>query len=800
MPPALPGHRGTPVLDPFMRFLRSAALVAATLPGCVCELAAQPASTAPTVTDVVEFTRIVFPREANEDELRAQISPDGTRAFVVTRTANTRTDRNRYRFLLLDVRPDRLEGGRVGAPEVLLALEPTLDNNASYPSVMDPRWVGDGTIVFRARLDGGVYQAYKVDTRTRRLVQLTHSPTDVVAFSVSDDLRQIAYTAQQPNPPLPPGHRSIVVANQSFWSVKFGQNDMTSQARRYQFFAAESGSRRPARKLGPEFAERGSMTPAISISPDGRWALASRYEPERHADWIKTYPLVAEATTRIGSAVSADPLNYFVRPFSYVPRRIVAYRLHDGLEQVALDAPDDVLGGATQSRPDRIWQASGRSVVIAGTHLPRPGPELAPPSDASHIVEYWPDTGRWEVIAALKGRLEAAYRLATGQDAFVAIDGAVRRHFERGAGGSWQEVDADAAASAGPLRRWTLRVRQALNQPPDIVAEGPGGKTVQLTTLNPRYSAAWGTMRPYEWKDAKGRVWNGGLLVPEGFDPGARHALVIQTYGFLPTRFYLDGSNIADGFTSGFAGRAFLRENILVLAFPVRASTGAPSGEGAAMAAFMDGVRGAIDALVGEGLVDPERIGIMGWSSTGERVLNQVTFSDAPIRAATVLDGDANTVFSLTVTYGSSDSTQVRKARTNGGLPFGPTLQNWVRNDPALNTDCVKAALRIESYGPWVLNNWDIYALLRRQYKPVEMVLIPGGTHGLLTPSERMISLQGNVDWFRFWLKGEERSAPFLWAESDETLKEQYRRWHQMAELKRIDDARPACAQRAEGR
>ena len=113
-----------------------------------------------------------------------------------------------------------------------------------------------------------------------------------------------------------------------------------------------------------------------------------------------------------------------------------------------------------------------------------------------------------------------------------------------------------------------------------------------------------------------------------------------------------------------------------------------------------------------------------------------------------------------------------------------------------MHTDCVKAALRIETYGPEVRNNWDIYALLRRQYKPAEMVFFPAGSHGLMTPSERMISLQGNVDWFRFWLKGEERSEPFLWGESDETLKEQYRRWREMAELKRADDARPVCIPR----
>ena len=110
-----------------------------------------------------------------------------------------------------------------------------------------------------------------------------------------------------------------------------------------------------------------------------------------------------------------------------------------------------------------------------------------------------------------------------------------------------------------------------------------------------------------------------------------------------------------------------------------------------------------------------------------------------------------------------------------------------------MHTDYVKAAIRIESYGPLVLNNWDIHALLRRQYKAAEMVVIPEGAHSLSRPSERMISLQGNVDWYRFWLKGEERAEIALLSETDNALRAQSLRWRQMAELKRADDARPRC-------
>ena len=759
----------------------------------------------PTVREVVEFTRIVHPQAGDVGQLQVQVSPDGRQAFIVTRTANTLTDRNLYRILLLDLDPERLAAGRTQDPEVVATLDPVLDNNSAHPAVQDVQWVGPRTLAFRARTDTPVFQVYAVDTVDRRLEALTSAPTDVVSFSVSQDLRRVVYTVQIDNPPLAPGQRSVVVGNQSFWNIKFGQQDRRAQLRRYQHFVVERGNPGAARALGAPFDEGGTLKPPLSISPDGRWALLPRYEPERQVAWGQQYPLVADATARVGPGATVDPLGYFSRPTLYVPRRLVAYRLDSGAQQPVVDAPDDAAG---MVRPDLIWQPGGSpgglSVIIAGTHLPlQPGASGDAGQRGSHVIEYWPDSGQWSVVTHLQGRLAAVRPVPRDATRFVVVDASGPRTFARRTDGRWAEEASPAAAKPAPsvmagatvaAPGWSLKIHEGLDVPPDIVAQGPRGEQVALTQLNPGHSARWGTMRPYAWKDAKGRQWNGGLMVPAGHDQSRRHALVIQTYGFAPDRFYLDGANTAIGFTSGFPGRALLREQVLVLALPSRASTDAPTTEAGGIAAFMDGVRGAIDALVAEGLVDRERIGIMGWSMTGERVLNQVTFSDAPIRAATILDGDANTLFSLSITYAASDGMQARKAQTNLGLPFGPTLANWLRSDPSLHTDCIRAALRIETYGPWVLNNWDIYALLRRQYKPVEMVVVPDGTHGLLTPSERMLSLQGNVDWFGFWLKDGRRTEPVLQGETAQALAEQYRRWDQMAELKRVDDTKPMCA------
>lgn len=759
----------------------------------VVSTAAASSGTGPTVREVVEFTRIVQPRDSDANALQTQVSPDGRRAFIVTRTADVASDRTVFRILLLDLAPERLDARRSATPRRLLTIAAARDPSYLDPAIQDVRWVGARTLVFLGRVNGGVNQAYRLDVRTARLAPLTRETLHIVSFAVSDDLRHVVYVAQIPKPPLGPGAQSVVVANQSFWTVKFGQTDLRAQDRQYRYFATSVDGRGPARPLGPVFPESSSQAPGVSISPDGRWALLPRYEPGRQLTWAGQYPLVAELTKLAGPSLSIDPIGYFSRPRNYVPRRLVAYRLADGHEQAVVDAPDDANPGVGQARSDRLWQRSGKSVVIAGTQLPL----SAGRGNGSNIVEYWPDTGRLDVIASLDGRLQAAYPVAGPRDAFVAVDDTRRRWFERAPDGRWRELDGarDAGfAGAHGQRRWSLHIEQTLNQPPDLWAVGVAGQRIRLTRLNPAYAAdVWGAAKPFSWHDDKGRQWDGGLLLPSGFVPGKPRPLVIQTYGFLPERFYLDGANIADGVSSGFAGRAFLREGLLVLALPLGPTTGRPTNERGGVDAFADGVRGAIDALVAEGLVDVDKIGIMGWSATGERVLNLVTFTDIPIRAASLLDGDANTMFSVAVTYGAGDNMVTRKEAINGGPAYGPSLQNWVRNDPALHTDCVRAAMRIETYGPWVLNNWDVYALLRRQYKPAEMIVIPDGSHSLSQPGQRMISLQGNVDWYRFWLLGEERREPVLNGETAESLHNQYTRWRQMAELRSADALRPRC-------
>src|SRR5260370_21878443 len=112
----------------------------------------------------------------------------------------------------------------------------------------------------------------------------------------------------------------------------------------------------------------------------------------------------------------------------------------------------------------------------------------------------------------------------------------------------------------------------------------------------------------------------------------------------------------------------------------------------------------------------------------------------------------------------------------NGGGPSGKGLESWIDRSPGFHLDRVQTPLRIMALNPAsLIAEWEWFSALRRLRRPVEMIYIHQGAHVLERPSERMISQQGNVDWFVFWLKGEE--------DPDPAKKYQYDRWRELRKL-----------------
>jgi hypothetical protein len=185
----------------------------------------------------------------------------------------------------------------------------------------------------------------------------------------------------------------------------------------------------------------------------------------------------------------------------------------------------------------------------------------------------------------------------------------------------------------------------------------------------------------------------------------------------------------------------------------------------------MAAYEGAIDYLDGRGLINRTRVGIIGFSRTVFYVEYTLTHSQYPIIAATLADGFDGGYVNYVLWGGRVDYSAVI-----GGPPVGASLPLWLTNSPGFNLDKVTAAVRIEDYGSvGPLEGWEWFSGLVNLTKPVDFIWLPFAPHLLVKPWERLTSLQGNVDWFAFWLKGEEAGS--------QTKRRQYDRWRELRKL-----------------
>jgi hypothetical protein len=303
-------------------------------------------------------------------------------------------------------------------------------------------------------------------------------------------------------------------------------------------------------------------------------------------------------------------------------------------------------------------------------------------------------------------------------------------------------------------------------RPKIFVTSRKDNRRALLFDLNPQFSqVTFGRVEAVTWKAADGHEVFGGLYYPPKYQLGRRYPLVIQTHGFQKDRFWVDGP-----WSSAFAAQPLAAKDILVLQVgssvdpsETRRVRNTPSELSSEMAAY----EGAIDYLEGRGLIDRTRVGIIGFSRTVSYVAYTLTHSKYNFAAATMADGfDAGYVNLML--WGGADYIQA-----NGGLPFGSSLSSWTQNSPGFNLDKVNAPVRLEYYG-WggFLGGWQTFSGLSLLKKPVDFVWLPYGTHLLVKPWERLVSQQGNVDWFNFWLNGVNDSDPSKAAE--------YERWEQL--------------------
>jgi dipeptidyl aminopeptidase/acylaminoacyl peptidase len=335
--------------------------------------------------------------------------------------------------------------------------------------------------------------------------------------------------------------------------------------------------------------------------------------------------------------------------------------------------------------------------------------------------------------------------------------------------------DSDAAEDHRHVERRGLpleiTLEQDMNTPPRLfVFDTSSRKKALLLDTNPQLrTLRIGEVREISFRGTDGQEWRGGLYLPIDFEAGRRYPLVIQTHGWNPHRFALDGESSA-----GYAAQVLAGRGVVVAQLPLGTEL-TNAREGPQNMAMYEGLIGELDR---ESIIDHERVGIQAWSRTGYSVRYTLAFSKAHFAAAAFvdsLDGGYGQYLSwLNVGHAAVDTYEA----LNGGAPFGDGLESWFKRAPSFNTDHLTTPVHISVFSAnTLLDNWEWFARSRYQHRPIEMTWLADSYHWPVRPSDRLAIQGGAVDWFRFWLQSYE--------DPDSKKLEQYRRWENMCDLQR---------------
>ncbi len=345
--------------------------------------------------------------------------------------------------------------------------------------------------------------------------------------------------------------------------------------------------------------------------------------------------------------------------------------------------------------------------------------------------------------------------------------------YERGAQG-WRKASVSSpppkqARTKAAREAGVLELREDYNTPPAIYAVNGKGAARMLHDLAPHArDRKFGEIEIIEWQDSIGRNWKALLAFPPDYRQGERRPLMLQTHDFFSGKFFAEGPA-----TAPYPGRAALDRGFVVMTVNDSAAYLGPRP--AETARMLDGIRKGIALLDARGVIDPNKMGVLGWSRTSYFVKALVTKAPELFKAAVAADGvDYNYLQYLAWLDTTAGADLEQFTATYGGPPW-QNWSEWIAEAPAFNLDKVRTPFRGESYeNGGTLWEWEFYAGLRILGVPSDLIVYPQGEHVLVRPSERRASTEGSLDWIDYWVNGRKDTHP--------SKAEQYRRWDEQRE------------------
>jgi dipeptidyl aminopeptidase/acylaminoacyl peptidase len=304
-------------------------------------------------------------------------------------------------------------------------------------------------------------------------------------------------------------------------------------------------------------------------------------------------------------------------------------------------------------------------------------------------------------------------------------------------------------------------VRSAPTELPEIWARHRDGSLHRLTDLNDQALADVALVEPTErWWRSNGRDVQGWYVPPApGTSPDGKAPLVLEIHG---------GPHMLFGWAPVWEFQVLAAAGIGVLAPNPRGSEG--YGESFNAANHRDWGAGpaadalaGVDALVDEGLADPDRLGVTG-GSYGGYLTTWIVGTDQRFKAAIACRG----VVDMNMLMLTGDISGVDWAKLEFGATPWEDPELYRRLSPITYAQGIRTPLLIQhselDLRTTIGQAEMLFTTLRSLRRPVRLMRVPDENHDLTrsgTPFRRVENLVQVCDWFdHFLVKGRRRLPP----------------------------------------
>ncbi|MBS1839769.1 MAG: S9 family peptidase [Acidobacteria bacterium] len=262
-----------------------------------------------------------------------------------------------------------------------------------------------------------------------------------------------------------------------------------------------------------------------------------------------------------------------------------------------------------------------------------------------------------------------------------------------------------------------------------------------------------GTAEIVTWKSQDGTSIEGVLRKPADYDPSKKYPLLVMIHGG-PTGVSIPTLSAGDTY---YPVQTWLARGALVLQPNYRGS----AGYGAAFRALnvrnlgvgdMWDVMSGVDSLIAKGMVDPNKLGSMGWSQGGYISAFLTTNTDR-FKAISVGAG----ISDWTTYYVSTDITPFTLHYLHATPWDDPAI--YAKTSPITNIKKAKTPTLIQSGSNDKRvppsDAFELYRGLQDQHIESRLITYTGFGHGITKPKSNRAVLQTNFDWFNHFLWGD---------------------------------------------